>query len=301
MEEERQERESHAKARRRKDDAFAPLRLCVRVFCSASFVLCFALLIRCGTLWLTPNALQNDPDEYLHLATNLVEYRTLGSGTTPTAYRPPLYPIVLTGCAVAYDRALVVVAIMLLHVVLGVTTVGLVLLLGRWWGLGAGGAAVAALLVACDPILLDSSSRVMTETLATLLTTAGLLALTCAGRRRTTSPIAGSQRLPERASVGDNPPGAIGSRLFLRPMVAGIVLALAALCRPAFLLWTLAAGVVLLWQAFRNIKGDSPIFVNHGFAAVPAKIGTVPRSRGPTARGRIANHLRAPAAFALAR
>ena len=56
---------------------------------------------------------------------------------------------------------------------------------------------------------------------------------------------------------------------------------MAALCRPAFLLWTLAAGVVLLWQAFkkRSIANDN--------------------SRGPPARGRIANGLRAPAAFAL--
>ena len=28
----------------------------------------------------------------------------------------------------------------------------------------------------------------------------------------------------------------------------------------------------------RRVKGDSPIFVGHGFAAVPAKIGTVPRA-----------------------
>ena len=53
-------------------------------------------------------------------------------------------------------------------------------MLGRCWGLGRRGAALAALLVACDPILLDSSCRVMTETLATFLTTAGLLALTWA-------------------------------------------------------------------------------------------------------------------------
>ena len=36
--------------------SFAPLRLCVRFFCSASFVLCFALIVRCGVLLLTPGA-----------------------------------------------------------------------------------------------------------------------------------------------------------------------------------------------------------------------------------------------------
>ncbi len=37
--------------------------------------------------------------------------------------------------------------------------------------------------------------------------------------------------------------------------------------------WRGAVGVA------RGVKGDSPIFVNHGLAAVPAKIGTVPSGR----------------------
>ena len=59
------------------------------------------------------------------------------------------------------------------------------------------------------------------------------------------------------------------------------MLALAALCRPAFLLWTLAAGAVLWWQNYRR----------HSIANN--------NSRGPTARGRIANHRCFPWAFAL--
>ena len=35
-------------------------------------------------------------------------------------------------------------------------------------------------------------------------------------------------------------------------------------------------GILLVWLFGRGTKGDSPIFVDHGFAAVPAKIGTVP-------------------------
>ena len=283
MERDRPEEESHAKTQRRKGKVSVRLRLCAGFLSNAAFVLCLALCVRCGALWLTPNAVMNDPDDYLRLATNLADCKTFGSGHTPTAYRPPLYPMVLSGCVLLgdYDRAVVVLAITLLHIVLGVATVGLVLLLGRWWGLGAGGAAVAALLVACDPILLASSSLVMTETLATLLATAGLLALTWAGRRRTTSPIAGNQRLAECGNMRDNDPRAVGPRLFSRYIIVGAVLALAALCRPAFLLWMLAAGVVLLWQAFtrRSIANDN--------------------SRGPAPRGKIANSLRAPAAFAL--
>jgi hypothetical protein len=245
-----------------------------------SLVLLSAVAIRVAVLLLTPNALQDDPDGYRRLAANLVEHGTFGTGDVPTAFRPPLYPLLLTGCVALGDHSRTAIAA--LHVVLGVATVALVLVLGRCWRLGRGGAALAALLVACDPILLASSSLVMTETLATFLTTAGLLALTwAASHRMTGTVIAGSQRLPEVAGIGDDPPRAVGSRLLPRYFVAGIVLALAALCRPAFLFWILTVGAVLLWQASRRQ------FISNK------------NSRGPTARGGFANSLRAPVAFAL--
>ena len=88
----------------------------------------------------------------------------------PTAYRAPLYPLVLTGCVAAggFGR----VAFEALHVLLGVATVGMMLVLGRWWGLGRRSAAVAAMLVALDPILLKSSTEAMSETLAAFLAVA---------------------------------------------------------------------------------------------------------------------------------
>jgi hypothetical protein len=60
----------------------------------------------------------------------------------------------------------------------------------------------------------------MTETLAAFLTTAGLVALTWAGRRPTTH----------------------------RAMLAGATLGLGVLCRPTLLLWTVLAAAVLSWQ-----------------------------------------------------
>jgi hypothetical protein len=207
--------------------------------CSSVFICGFLLLcclLRGGVLLLLSDGLQKDADGYWRLAENLVRHGTLGQGDVPTAYRPPLYPLLLTPCTLlgSYGRT----AVGVLHVVLGVATVGMVLALARRWGLGRRGAALAALLVACDPILLAGSAQVMTETLATFLTTAGLLVLA----------IAGSQRLPEESRKLAHIPGAVGSRLWLPQMAAGIVLALAALCRPAFLLWTLAAGAILWWQ-----------------------------------------------------
>jgi len=142
----------------------------------------------------------------------------LGEGQgegVPTAYRPPLYPLLLAGCVPLGEHGRV--AIGLLHVVLGVATVGLVWVLARWWGLGELGAALAALLIAGDPILLAQSAQVMTETLATFLATAGLVLLAWASRRPTK----------------------------YRAMLAGATLALGVLCRPTLLLWTIAVGVVL--------------------------------------------------------
>jgi hypothetical protein len=287
--------------------AVASRYLCPSVSICGLILLCCAL--RGGALLLLADGLRadNDPDGYWRLAKNLVEHGTYGEnnasvkgdspifvdtniGTVPvpTAYRPPLYPMLLTGCVACGEYGRVAVGV--LHVLLGVATVGMVFALGRRWGLGCRGAAVAALLVACDPILLSWSAQVMTETLATFLTTAGLLALTRTEQRRHESTIAGSQRLAECAGVCGESPGAVGSRLLgsslfrgsvVGQALAGIVLGLAALCRPAFLLWTFAAGVVLWRQHFvRRIRINT-------------------NSRGPTARGRIAHAIAFPWAFCL--
>jgi hypothetical protein len=181
------------------------------------FVLLFALLMRSGILLATPGALVDDPDGYRRLAENLVEHGTLGAGQTPTAFRPPLYPLLLTGCAALGAHARVAIGV--LHVSLGVATVGLVFVLARWWGLGKSAAALAALLVACDPILLVQSTQVMTETPAVFFAAAGLVALTWRGRR--------------------------SNRREWAALLTGAILALGALCRPAFMLWMIAAGVVM--------------------------------------------------------
>ena len=95
----------------------SPCLPCLRGF---AVVLVFTLVVRCGILLCTPDALLTDPDDYLRLATNLVKFDTLGAGNEPTAYRPPLYPIALTGCvALGEDnRGPVLVAIGVLHVLL---------------------------------------------------------------------------------------------------------------------------------------------------------------------------------------
>ncbi len=243
-------------------------------------VLFFALLIRGGALLATPGALRADPDGYRRLAENLVAHGTFSMDEAPTAYRPPLYSLLLAGCVALGDHARAAIGV--LHVVLGVATVALVWMLACWWlpffspegsrcyptlphcngGDRAGAtkplkpkftnlaAALAALLVAVDPILLTQSAQVMTETLAAFLATAGLAALTWTGRRPTTC----------------------------RAMLAGATLALGVLCRPTLLLWTIAAGALLypLPWATRTSEIDG---------------------RQLTAGGRIVDKFRLPAVF----
>ncbi len=244
-------------------------------------LLLLTLLIRGGVLLCTPDALTADTDDYRRLAENLVEHGTFGRGATPTAFRPPLYPILLTGCVAAGDYCRL--AIGLLHVILGTAAVGLVFVLGSWWGLGRRGATLAALLVACDPILLFQSTQIMTETAAALLAVVGLIALTWVGLL--TPRDCGREGGNAAILPHDRSHGAFDfCRMefltvniwcaFLPAMLAGAALALGALCRPTLLLWIIAVGAVFWLLQTKN-------------------------SRGLTAPGGIAEKLRLPAAFAL--
>jgi hypothetical protein len=193
-------------------------------------LLILATVIRGGVLLATPDSLRSDPDGYRRLAENLVAHGTFGADNVPTAFRPPLYPLVLAGCVALGDCSRTAIGV--LHVVLGVATVWLVWVLGRWWGLRRWAAMLAALLVACDPILLKWSTQVMTETLAVFLATAGLVVLSI-------------RHTP--CAVGEAAEAADGTRRVpaTQAVLAGAVLALGAICRPTLLLWAIACGVAL--------------------------------------------------------
>jgi 4-amino-4-deoxy-L-arabinose transferase-like glycosyltransferase len=173
-----------------------------------------ALAVRGVVVALAPDSLDNDPDGYRYLAENLLHRGIFGYGQVSSAYRPPLYPLLLTPCVALGPLAVVAMAV--LHVALGVATVWLVYRLGRRWGLG-GYALAAAALVACDPILLMQSTQVMTETPATFLAAVSLLLLTSASERPST----------------------------WRAMLAGGCLALTALCRATFLPFMILAALAL--------------------------------------------------------
>lgn len=189
---------------------------------SVWLVLALAVFIRAGAFNLRHDTLTSDPDGYRRLARNLLGQGVFGDEDRPTAYRPPLYPLLLVPCMAMEEVGqldLSYFAIRLLHVVLGVGTVAATLWLGARWKLGRW-SLLAALLVACDPILINQSLVVMTETLATCLAALSLVAIT---------------RFDERPSV-------------VRAAAVGCCLGLAALCRPTFLPW---AALVVLCEAWR--------------------------------------------------
>lgn len=199
----------------------------------ALVLLGLTLLVRGGVLVKWGERLADDPDGYHALAKNVFSKGTYGKEDTPSAYRPPLYPLLLVPCASleTWRPGAPAAAIAALHLLLGLATVQLVLWLGRAWcranDVSERWAAFAALLVLCDPILLNQSSLIMTETLSTFLAVLTLAALT-------------------RASQTDSTGFAF---------IAGGAMGLAALSRPTFLLWTFFVMIGLIWTARVRARG----------------------------------------------
>ncbi|MEZ6052471.1 MAG: hypothetical protein R3C02_13975 [Planctomycetaceae bacterium] len=192
-------------------------------------ILALAAIVRVGALWVWSENLTEDRDVYLAIARGVVEGRgySVQGTNVPTAFRPPLYPLLLVATGTSdsvWGRAF-------LHLVLGVATVWLTYLLGRRLGLCEPLALFAAGLVAVDPLLLRYTTFPMTETLATFLATALLLSLTMPTSRRL-------------------------------QFVTGAIFGLNVLCRPT--LWVFA-GLMGLWWLVRGwIAGEDRGSENHG-------------------------------------
>src|SRR5581483_5895335 len=88
-----------------------------------------AVFVRGGVLVAQYDRLSADPDGYRSLAQNLLERGTLGRGNQPSAYRPPLYPIVLAGCLAGPWKP--ETAIALVHFALGLATVAITVWLAK--------------------------------------------------------------------------------------------------------------------------------------------------------------------------
>ncbi len=123
-----------------------------------------------------------DPDNYLPLARSLASGAGFTQHGRPTAYRPPLYPLFLAPL-VSVPGVPAVRGIALLHLLLGAGTIRLTAASAKGSGLSPARVLVAALVTACDPVLVWQSRFVMTETPAAFLIAAALAALYLPGWR----------------------------------------------------------------------------------------------------------------------
>lgn len=253
------------------------------------------LIIRGAVLFPALHSFNADPDDYRRLAENWAVYDVFGTGTTPTAFRPPLYPWTLktfvfpltraderpaapnvadddvslqspnlpaapvlpnltqtpadadaanlpkspnppqpTAERSVFDRYFALsrnAAFALFHWLLGVATVAVVYRFARRLDFGPKSAAAVGFLVAVDPILLQQSRLVMTETLAALFA-ALLLDATAAVVARRPPQTALASKAPAPAPVAF--------------AALGVLFGVSTLCRPAFFAF---AGLVFLLVA----------------------------------------------------
>ena len=217
----------------------------------STMLLVVALVVRAGVSWLDFEALESDPDSYALLAKNLAAAGTFGFIDEPdgairaTAYRPPLYPWLLSSFVLNGQLSLALVAI--LHVLLGVITVLLTFFIALRLNLRL--AWLPALAVAIDPILLRSSQLVMTETLAVfLLTLAWFLWVT---NRHLSARSFNETSIARKAKLRIG-----GMRL---ASVLGLVLGLSILARPTSVAWMGLSGVffiLYLWWTNKSISSS---------------------------------------------
>src|SRR5438876_11866226 len=154
-------------------------------------LLVFTVLVRGSVLWAMRDNLQKDPDAYREIAENLVQHGEFAfgkaspedgfSGVIPTAYRPPLYPVVLSNLPTADGHHVSLAKVAALHLLLGMATVWLTWLTARRvgqasvacagprlltqtnrWAVGRSAAlshpTIAGVIIACDPILLNQQT-----------------------------------------------------------------------------------------------------------------------------------------------
>lgn len=125
----------------------------------------------------------DDPDGYLGLARSVVRGEGLRINGRLTAYRPPLYPILLAPWVWAFEGRLLATSLAVFHTILGALTVLLVADSGRRWGLPAWSSGIATGIAALDPVLLVQARSLMTETLAACLLATTIWGFALGGNR----------------------------------------------------------------------------------------------------------------------
>jgi hypothetical protein len=187
------------------------------------WILLLACLLRTAAVAVLHENLTVDRDAYLAIAQNMLEgHGYCSTPGQPTAFRPPLYPLLLAACMACGGT----VAIGIAQILLGTATVWLTWLLSRQCRLSTQTGLFAATLVAVDPLLIHYSTQAMTETLSTFLAALLLVCLGSAGRG------------------------------IYRSVSVGMVFGLAALCRPS--MWAFGGLIAVGWIATQFLNQRSP-------------------------------------------
>ena len=179
-------------------------------------VLVLAVVVRVAACIVWSDDLTRDRDVYLGIAQGIADgcgFCTPGSNA-PTAYRPPLYPLLLAAGLTSMPPAM---ATAVVNVLAGVATVLATWGLARRMSESAAPALIAATIVALDPLLIRHTAQPMTECVFAALVAAVLWMLSIA------------LRPPHSLRIG---------------VLCGVLLGLAALCRPT--IWPFAALVIAI-------------------------------------------------------
>ncbi|MBW3542460.1 MAG: hypothetical protein KY476_19515 [Planctomycetes bacterium] len=223
-------------------------------------VVAVASILRLLVVWGLAAELEHDRDSYLALGRRVAE----GRGYTdpagqPTAYRPPLYPLLIaTIHSIGGGRT----ALAAVHVLLGTATAALTLVAACRLGFARRAAVCAGLLVAADPLLLVSAAQPMTETLATFLAAVVIVLAAGAGGGNSPQREQGSTRGADDSQPSRLAESAGSNASALRPLLLGLALGGLVLTRPAFWLFVLAWAAV--WTAsngWRWLRQSAPLRV----------------------------------------
>lgn len=222
------------------------------------------LVLRVGFIVSQPKELTRDRDAYLGIAQCVAG----GAGfcapdsTRPTAYRPPVYPVLLGLMLTVLSESIAVAALNCMCYLLTcwlVARMSGTLQEGAWskWLQG-----VAVAVVAFDPLLISYSGQPMTESLATLLATGWVVTVHWL--------LSGSRSVEEPPSVtearGDD-------RLRRKLLMLGGLTGMLALCRPSFLPLVPATVAIAGWLpggGLRRVRVGRGIVVLVGAAVVLA-------------------------------
>jgi hypothetical protein len=195
------------------------------------------ITLRLLVLVIRADDLNTDPDVYVGIAQTIVDGNGIcvPGGDRPTAFRPPLYPLLLAGLKLTGLKLTCAAALINL-------LSGAVVITATWWmaqivGLQGRWTVMAAAAAALDPLLLRYSALPMTEGISAALLAVAMLQIL---------------KLCTEQSLFTASPA------LKTAIVAGVSFGLAALCRPVGLITCAAVTLMLLLTAIRQRRNSTP-------------------------------------------